>query len=132
MAEKDGYTVQDHGFESPSDADRQGSHSYDRKTSYVEASNIFGDVQTAEQYGYVNRGLKSRHVQFIALGGAIGTGLFLGIGQALYSYGPLSILLGYSITGVFIFMMMMSLVSFSAPRHHQKIGNGTDEVRASG
>lgn len=111
MAEKDGYVINNSGFESPSDADRQGSRAYDRKGSYVEASNIFGDVETAEQYGYVNRGLKSRHVQFIALGGAIGTGLFLGIGQALYSYGPLSILLGYTITGMFIFMMMMALVS---------------------
>lgn len=110
--EKNSYEVNNgfNGFESSSDPDRSGSHSYDRKASYVEASNIFGDVQTAEEYGYVNRGLKSRHVQFIALGGAIGTGLFLGIGQALYSYGPLSILLGYSITGLFIFAMMMSLV----------------------
>lgn len=56
--------------------------------------------------------LKARHVQFIALGGAIGTGLFLGIGQALYNYGPLSILLGYAITGLFIYFMMLALVSW--------------------
>ena len=54
--------------------------------------------------------LKSRHIQFIAIGGTIGTGLFLGIGEALADGGPLSILLGYTLTGVFIFMMMMSLV----------------------
>lgn len=55
------------------------------------------------------RSLKSRHIQFIALGGTIGTGLFLGIGRALTNAGPLSILLGYAIVGLFVFAMMMSL-----------------------
>lgn len=49
-------------------------------------SNLIGEAE--ELYGYVgetyvHRGLKSRHVQFIALAGTIGTGLFLGIGSAL-------------------------------------------------
>ena len=61
------------------------------------------------EYGYVARGLKSRHIQFIALGGTIGTGLFLGIGSAFASSGPVSVLLGYSITGVAVFGMMMCL-----------------------
>lgn len=43
--------------------------------------------------------LKSRHVQFIAIGGMIGTGLFLGSGVALQRAGPLSIFLAYSIVG---------------------------------
>jgi amino acid transporter len=34
-----------------------------------EAADIYGDVATAEQYGYVERNLKSRHIQFIAIGG---------------------------------------------------------------
>lgn len=59
--------------------------------------------------GYVSRGLKSRHIQFIALGGTIGTGLFLGIGRAFSTGGPLSILLGYSMVGLAVFAMMMSL-----------------------
>ena len=54
----------------------------------------------------MSRGLKSRHIQFIALGGTIGTGLFLGIGKAFVSSGPLSVLLGYSLTGVAIYAMM--------------------------
>jgi len=53
--------------------------------------------------------LKSRHIQFIALGGTIGTGLFLGIGSALTRAGPLSVLLGYTFTGIAIFAMMQSL-----------------------
>lgn len=53
--------------------------------------------------------LKSRHIQFIALGGTIGTGLFLGIGSAFVRAGPLSVLLGYTLTGVAIFAMMQCL-----------------------
>jgi amino acid transporter len=56
-----------------------------------------------------SRSLKSRHIQFIALGGTIGTGLFLGIGSAFTQAGPLSVLLGYSFTGVAIFAMMQCL-----------------------
>lgn len=61
----------------------------------------------------MSRGLKSRHIQFIALGGTIGTGLFLGIGRAFSQAGPLSILLGYSIVGVTVFAMMMCLGEMS-------------------
>lgn len=53
--------------------------------------------------------MKSRHIQFIALGGTIGTGLFLGIGRAFIHAGPLSLLLGYTITGVAVYAMMQSL-----------------------
>jgi amino acid transporter len=66
-------------------------------------------LQTAEEYGYVQRGLKSRHIQFIALGGTIGTGLFLGIGTAFANAGPVSVLIGYAATGVAIFGMMQCL-----------------------
>jgi len=72
-------------------------HDVDRKGSVeiAEGAEIYGDIQTAEEYGYVHRGLKSRHIQFIALGGTIGTGLFLGIGKHLAQSGPLSLWLGY-------------------------------------
>lgn len=53
--------------------------------------------------------MKSRHIQFIALGGTIGTGLFLGIGSAFTLAGPLSVLLGYTFTGLAVFAMMQSL-----------------------
>ncbi|KAM7186133.1 putative proline-specific permease put4 [Rhypophila sp. PSN 637] len=74
-----------------------------------EASAVLGSEADVQQYGYVHRGLKSRHVQFIALGGTIGTGLFLGIGKALTSAGPLSVLLGYTFTGIAVFGMMQCL-----------------------
>ncbi|AVR97013.1 amino acid permease [Pseudoduganella armeniaca] len=56
----------------------------------------------------LKRGLKSRHIQLIALGGAIGTGLFLGIAQTIRMAGP-SVLLGYAIAGVIAFLIMRQL-----------------------
>jgi aromatic amino acid transport protein AroP len=56
----------------------------------------------AAQQNQLRRGLKSRHIQLIALGGAIGTGLFLGIAQTIQMAGP-SVLLGYAIAGVIAF-----------------------------
>lgn len=56
----------------------------------------------------LHRGLKNRHIQLIALGGAIGTGLFLGIAQTIQLAGP-SILLGYAIAGLIAFFIMRQL-----------------------
>jgi aromatic amino acid transport protein AroP len=56
----------------------------------------------------LKRGLKSRHIQLIALGGAIGTGLFLGIAQTIQMAGP-SVLLGYGVAGVIAFLIMRQL-----------------------
>lgn len=55
------------------------------------------------------RGLSSRHIQFYALSGAIGTGLFIGIGQILAIAGPLSALLVYIITGANMLAVISSL-----------------------
>ncbi|CAG9982775.1 unnamed protein product [Clonostachys byssicola] len=48
------------------------------------------------QYGHTDRGLSPRHVQLMAIGGAIGVGLFVGVGAVMTKTGPLSLLLGYS------------------------------------
>jgi len=56
----------------------------------------------------LKRGLSNRHIQLIALGGAIGTGLFLGIGQAAVLAGP-SVILGYAIAGMIAFFIMRQL-----------------------
>ncbi|MCY8042070.1 amino acid permease [Bacillus spizizenii] len=56
----------------------------------------------------LSRGLKNRHIQLMAIGGAIGTGLFLGSGKSIHLAGP-SILFAYLITGVFCFFIMRSL-----------------------
>ncbi|CAG9001346.1 MAG: Aromatic amino acid transport protein AroP [Candidatus Celerinatantimonas neptuna] len=61
-----------------------------------------------DQQTQLHRGLKNRHIQLIALGGAIGTGLFLGIAQTIEMAGP-AVLLGYGIAGVIAFFIMRQL-----------------------
>ncbi|WP_353167481.1 amino acid permease [Acinetobacter sp.] len=56
----------------------------------------------------LKRGLKNRHIQLIAMGGAVGTGLFLGSAQAIQSAGP-SIILGYAIVGLIAFLIMRQM-----------------------
>ncbi len=56
----------------------------------------------------LERGLQNRHIQLIALGGAIGTGLFLGIGPAAVLAGP-SVILGYAVAGLIAFFIMRQL-----------------------
>ncbi|KAG7831720.1 hypothetical protein KL920_000055 [Ogataea angusta] len=55
------------------------------------------------------RGLKSRHVQFIALAGAIGTGIFVGSGSTLATCGPASLLIGFLILVLFVWSIMNQL-----------------------
>ncbi|QGF23668.1 amino acid permease [Raineyella fluvialis] len=54
------------------------------------------------------RGLSNRHLQLIAIGGAIGTGLFLGSGRTIHLAGP-SILLVYAVIGFFLFFVMRAM-----------------------
>lgn len=56
----------------------------------------------------LSRELSNRHIQLIAIGGAIGTGLFLGAGQSISLTGP-SILLTYIIVGFVLFMFMRAM-----------------------
>lgn len=59
--------------------------------------------------GELKRGLSSRHVQFISLAGAIGTGLFVGSGAALSVAGPAGLLVGYLVLCFFVWSIMNQL-----------------------
>ena len=77
------------------------------------ARSRFGDEGSAaqdfsnEQAGY-HKGLKPRQLQMIAIGGAIGTGLFLGAGGRLAQAGPL-LVFDYAICGFFAFLILRAL-----------------------
>lgn len=124
MVEKQSVDVEQRPAESGIDtevltADTKARHG----VHLAEAAELYADTRAVETYGYVARGsvveprdtgravlmlyrLKSRHVQFMGLGGSIGTALFLGIGRALAAAGPLSVFLGFTITGVGIYGMV--------------------------
>jgi L-asparagine transporter-like permease len=56
----------------------------------------------------LHRGLSARHIQLISLGGAIGTGLFMGAGKTIAVSGT-SILITYVVVGFFMFMVMRAM-----------------------
>lgn len=55
------------------------------------------------------RKLKGRHLQMIAIGGSIGTGLFVASGRALVLGGPASVLIAYSFIGAMLFFTVQAL-----------------------
>ncbi|CCK69690.1 amino acid permease KNAG_0C05920 [Huiozyma naganishii CBS 8797] len=57
----------------------------------------------------VKRALKPRHIAMIALGGTIGTGLFMGIAKPLRNAGPVGALIAYIFVGTIIFSVTQSL-----------------------
>lgn len=63
----------------------------------------------------LRRGLRNRHIQLIALGGAIGSGLFYGSADSVRAAGP-SVLLSYLAGGVIIFFIMRALGEMSVYR----------------
>ncbi len=56
----------------------------------------------------LKRGLSARHIRFVALGSAIGTGLFYGSAKAIQEAGP-SVLLAYLVAGAAVYMVMRAL-----------------------
>ena len=61
----------------------------------------------SEDAGY-HKSLKPRQLQMIAIGGAIGTGLFLGAGGRLSEAGP-GLFIVYAVCGVFVFLILRAM-----------------------
>ncbi|KAH8817398.1 amino-acid permease inda1 [Xylogone sp. PMI_703] len=61
----------------------------------AEEQETSAEYVLAKGHHQLERGLKSRHIQFLALGGAIGTGLFVGSGGILADTGPAPLFMGY-------------------------------------
>lgn len=62
----------------------------------------------------LKKGLKSRHITMISLGGTIGTGLFLASGGSIAQAGPGGALLAYGLIGVMVYFLMTSLGEMAA------------------
>lgn len=73
----------------------QGTENQNHEPKYSQHSDIPDPGESgSEKYGTTQRGLKSRHIQLIALGGCIGTGLFVGTGSTLSLVGPAPLFMG--------------------------------------
>ncbi|PYH68014.1 arginine permease [Aspergillus vadensis CBS 113365] len=67
-----------------------------------------------EEAQNLRKGLQERHTQMIAIAGAIGTGLFLGLGSSIQTGGPLGALLGYLLIGLVVCAVQIALGEVSA------------------
>ncbi|KAL2137298.1 hypothetical protein VTI74DRAFT_5029 [Chaetomium olivicolor] len=76
-------------------------------------SHIVDGVISLDQASQLQRGLKSRHIQFLALGGAIGTGLFVGSGAILAIVGPVPLWLGYLSMMLVVWIVMNAIAEMT-------------------
>ncbi|KAK4935491.1 hypothetical protein LTR10_023449 [Elasticomyces elasticus] len=89
-----------------------GGHGDDRKYSTRKGSiaeSVIAADLLDDRYHITQRGLKSRHAQMIALGGTIGTGLFVGSGATLATGGPAFILVAYLIMTALVYMVVTAV-----------------------
>lgn len=80
----------------------RGTHYYDLYLAAVESAHTG-----------LARKLKGRHLQMIAIGGSIGTGLFVASGKSLSVGGPASLLISFTIVGVMLFCTCQALGELS-------------------
>ncbi|MGL4205720.1 MAG: amino acid permease [Aeromonadaceae bacterium] len=71
-------------------------------------------VQETHSGGDLRRTLKSRHLSMIAIGGSIGTGLFVASGATVAQAGPGGALLAYALIGLMVYFLMTSLGELAA------------------
>ncbi|KAJ9657790.1 hypothetical protein H2198_004097 [Neophaeococcomyces mojaviensis] len=79
----------------------------------THVTNSQGETETVGDHG-TQRGLKSRHAQMIALGGTIGTGLFVGSGQGLSIGGPVFLLAAYIMITILVFGIVTATTEMSS------------------
>lgn len=86
---------------------------YGGKVAVQPHDEELGAVTQADGQNKLHTDLKSRHMQMIAIGGAIGAGLFIGSGGALYKGGPAALVIGYCIVGAMLLLTMQALAELA-------------------
>ncbi|KAB7790325.1 amino acid permease [Bifidobacterium leontopitheci] len=109
-----------------------GSETTSATSASQTAASTLKSVESLDKSNEMARGLNNRHVQFIAIGGTIGTGLFLGSGKSIALTGP-SIVFVYIAVGVIMFLLMRAIgeLMYRDPSQHtfinfitRYLGNG--------
>ena len=94
--------------------DAGGAHGGDLEAFHSRDLDHQGDFVTQLENNNLHRGLRQRHIQMIAIAGAIGTGLFLGLGGSIQTGGPLGALLGYATVGLIVCAVQFALGEVAA------------------
>ncbi|KAH9877675.1 hypothetical protein J1614_002892 [Plenodomus biglobosus] len=94
--------------------DGNAHNDVDVEASLGQQINHDGDFVTHLENNNLQRGLRQRHIQMIAIAGAIGTGLFLGLGGSIQTGGPLGALLGYATVGLIVCAVQFALGEVAA------------------
>lgn len=81
-----------------------------------DGNNVDGIAQvvTFSERRDLKKGLEQRHISMVALAGALGTGLFLGLGSSIQNGGPLGALLGYLTVGLVVCVVQFALGEVAA------------------
>ena len=101
----------------------ESAETHNSTSSHNQSSNQSSRVSAQEDASsntnQMERSLTKRHVQFIAIGGTIGTGLFLGSGKSISLTGP-SIVFVYIIVGLIMFLLMRGIgeLMYKDPNQH--------------
>ncbi|KFI92693.1 lysine-specific permease [Bifidobacterium saguini DSM 23967] len=82
-------------------------------TAGTEPSHIGKEHTKHALHTNLKRGMESRHLQMISLGGVIGTGLFLSSGYTIQQAGPMGTILAYAIGAVIVYLVMLTLGELS-------------------
>ncbi|KAK3362444.1 proline-specific permease [Lasiosphaeria hispida] len=78
----------------------------DNAKGHISSVAVFDAGISLDPDSQLSRGLKSRHIQFLAIGGAIGTGLFVSSGAILHTVGPVLLWLGYLAMMAIVWVIM--------------------------
>lgn len=100
----------------PESADPDPSSTVENGTSIDNPSvdDHEGDLITVAEVSRLKRGLAERHLSMLGIAGAIGTGLFLSLGGAIQTGGPLGALLGYAMVGGIVCAVQFALGEVTA------------------
>ncbi|KAK1757780.1 proline-specific permease [Echria macrotheca] len=95
------------------DVREEGGTTPDKERDEGHGGHIIDGGISLDRDSQLQRGLKSRHIQFLALGGAIGTGLFVGSGAILHLVGPAPLWMAYMVMMFVVWVIMNDIAEMT-------------------